>query len=128
VCGSGVSDGTTIRLELSAIPDLHCWPAIVPRDLVPTELLLTIGVPNVRVDVVVVKDPAFDRIVVNTLSTRAINIVVRLEHNGTTTRKARRAGSVDLQTIISTFRTHDHMSPPKDNLQIHLLPKTTCRL
>jgi hypothetical protein len=65
--------------------DLHRRPSIVPRDLVPAELLLTISVPDVRVDVMVVKHPAFDRIVVDTLATRTVDVVVRFEHNSTTT-------------------------------------------
>jgi hypothetical protein len=81
--------------------DLHRRPAIGPRNLVPAELLLSIGVANVSVDIVVVHDPAFDRIVVNTLSTRAVDIAMRLEHDGSTARKARFTRSIDLDIIIS---------------------------
>jgi hypothetical protein len=85
--------------------DLHRRPAIVPRNLVPPELLLPISVANVGVDVVVVQDPAFDRIVVDALSTRAVYVAVGLEHNGSTARKARFTRSVDLDVIISKRST-----------------------
>jgi hypothetical protein len=56
--------------------DSHRRPAIIPRNLVPAELLLSISVANIRIDIVVVKHPAFDRIIVNTLSTRAVDIAM----------------------------------------------------
>ena len=79
--------------------DSHGWPPIDPRNLVPAKLLLSIGVSDVRVDVVVVKDPAIDRIVVNTLSARSVNIVVRWKNDGATALLAGLAGSIDLDVV-----------------------------
>lgn len=91
-------------LHLRFEDHLHGRPAVDPRDLVPAKLLLAIGVANVGVDVVVVKDPAVDRIVVDALSTRSVDVVVRWEHNGATALLARFAGSIDLN-VVSTFPT-----------------------
>ena len=118
-----------IKYKTSKPIALHRRPAIVPRNLVPTELLLTISVPDVRVDIVVVKDPAFNRIVVNTLSTRRVNIAMRLEDNSSTASQTRRASSIDLQTMISTNLTSPLMikgrltNPPvaEDDLQTLIL-------
>jgi len=83
----------------------HRRPTIVPSNLVPPKLLLSISVPNVRVNIVVVKDPAFNRIVINTLSARRVNIAMRLKNNVSTASQTRCASSIDLQTIISTYPT-----------------------
>ena len=93
----------TPNLKRHLTIDLHRRPAIVPRDFVPTKLLLTISVPDVRVDIVVVKDPAFNRIVVNSLSTRRVNIAMRSKDNVSTTSQTRRTGSIDLQITINTY-------------------------
>ena len=91
--------------KLPSLTDLHRRPAIVPRNLVPAKLLLSISITDIRVDIVVIKNPAFNRIVVDTLSTRRVNIVMRLENNGSTAGQTRRASSIDLQTTISTYLT-----------------------
>ena len=84
---------------------LHRWPTIVPGDLVPAKLLLTIRVPNVSVNIVVVKDPAFSWVIINSLSTRRVNIVMRSKDNVSTTSQTRRTGSIDLQITINTYLT-----------------------
>ena len=96
---------STPTLNRHLASDLHRRPAIVPSNLVPAKLLLTISVPNVRVNIVVVKDPAFNRIVINTLSARRVNIAMRLKNNVSTASQTRCASSIDLQTIISTYPT-----------------------
>ena len=93
----------TLNRHLSS--DLHRRPAIVPSNLVPAKLLLTISVPNVRVNIVVVKDPAFNRVIINSLSTRRVNIVMRSKDNVSTTSQTRRTGSIDLQITINTYLT-----------------------
>ena len=95
----------TPNLKRHLTTDLHRRPAIVPRDFVPTKLLLTISVPNVRVNIVVVKDPAFSRVIINSLSTRRVNIVMRSKDNVSTTSQTRRTGSIDLQITINTYLT-----------------------
>lgn len=90
------------NLNRHLVTDLHRRPAIVPSDLIPTKLLLTISIPNVRVNIVIVKDPAFNRIIINSLSTRRVNIVMRRKDNSSTTSQTRRASSIDLQIMIST--------------------------
>ena len=95
----------TIDARLPTPLALHRWPTIVPRDPVPAKLLLTISISNIRVNIVVVKDPAFNRIVINTLSARRVNIAMRLKNNVSTASQTRCASSIDLQTIISTYPT-----------------------
>ena len=80
---------------------LHSRPPILPSNLVPTKLLLPISIPNIRVDIVIVKHPALDRIVVNTLPTRTVDIAVRLKHDGTATLRARLPCGVDLRERLA---------------------------
>jgi hypothetical protein len=98
-CESSLS--YSIRFIDSPRDGLHSRPTILPRNLVPTELLLSIGVSNVRVNVVVVKHPALNRIVVDALATRAVDIVVRFEHDSTAALRARLSCGVDLERSIS---------------------------
>jgi hypothetical protein len=88
--------GGTHNAGLQTPLALHRRPAIVPRDLVPAKLLLSISVPDVRVDIVVVKNPTFNRVVINTLSTRRVNIIMRRENNSSTTSQTRCTSSIDL--------------------------------
>lgn len=75
---------------------LHTGPTVVPGDLVPTELLVAVGVANAGVDVVVVKHPTFGGIVVNALSARAVDVVVGFENGGAAAFGAGGAFGVDL--------------------------------
>ena len=117
------------NLNPHLMTDSHRRPAIVPRDLVPAKLLLTISVSDVRVNIVVVENPTFDWIVVNTLPARCVDVVVRRQDNISAAREARRTSSVDLQTMFSTFPTTPDMltvrltNPPvaEDDLQTLIL-------
>lgn len=81
---------------------LHSRPPILPSNLVPTKLLLPISIPNIRVDIVIVKHPALDRIVVNTLATRTVDVAVRFENNGTAALRARFSCGVDLERSLAS--------------------------
>lgn len=83
---------------------LNTRPTIVPSDLVPTELLVAIGVADAGVDVVVVKHPAFGRIVVNALSTWTVDVVVGFENGGAAAFGAGGAVGVDLVSVLARDR------------------------
>lgn len=51
--------------------DLHYWPARAPADLVPSELLVGIRIPNRGIDIVVDQDPPIHRIIVDALAARS---------------------------------------------------------
>lgn len=60
---------------------LDSGPAVAPGDFVNSEALVTICIANSGVNVVVVKNPSDDRVVVNTLSTGSIDVAVRRKNN-----------------------------------------------
>jgi hypothetical protein len=93
--------------------DLNSRPSILPSNLVPSKLLLSISVSNICVDIVVIQHPALDRIVVDTLSTRSVDVAVRLENNSTATLRARLSCGVDLEQIVSRALTYSNTSFPE---------------
>ncbi|KAH0238783.1 hypothetical protein KCV06_g558, partial [Aureobasidium melanogenum] len=73
--------------------------------------LLAISITNVGINVVVVQDPAHHRIIVNTLTTRSVNVSMRRQHKGTATvgtalagliheTASSRVGSADLNLVL----------------------------
>jgi hypothetical protein len=74
---------------------LYNRPSAGEVDLVDTELLLAILVPNACINVVVVQDRTKLRVIVNTLTTRTVDVTVGLEDSGTTAAGAALAGLVD---------------------------------
>lgn len=91
--------------------DLNSRPSIDPLDLVDTKTLLTIGVTDSGINVMVVKNPTQARIIVYTLTTRSIDVSVRRQNNSTTTvgtalstliheTTGSRVGSADLDLVF----------------------------
>jgi hypothetical protein len=74
---------TEVTSIIKVLPVLHYRPSAAPIDLVPAKLLLTIGVADVSIDVMVIQDPAIDGIIVHTLPAGTIDIVVRGQNSST---------------------------------------------
>ena len=88
--------GNVVRLVLA----LDCRPPAAPVDLVPPELLLPITVSDVGVDIVVVQDPAIDRIVVHALAAWTIDIAMGCEDCGALTLGTSCTCCVDLRESV----------------------------
>lgn len=58
-------------------------PAAAPVDLAPAKLLLSITIPDIGVDIVVIQYPAIDWIVVHALAAWTINVAMRGEDGST---------------------------------------------
>lgn len=86
---------------------LDSGPAVTPGDLVNSEALVTICIANSGVNVVVVKNPSDDRVVVNTLSTRGIDVAVRRKNNSASASSAACTTSID-EAASGARGTADH--------------------
>jgi hypothetical protein len=75
---------------------LYNRPSAGEADLVDTKLLLSISISNTGINIVIVKNRAERRVAEDTLSTRTIDPVMRLEDGGTATVGAGDAALVDL--------------------------------
>jgi len=76
-------------------------PIAAPLEHIDTQALVAVSVPDRGVDVVVVDDGAFAGVVVDALTTGAVDLAVRAEDERAAVRRARGALLVNLELLVS---------------------------